>query len=100
MSFSKYPPQEFTINGASCNAHRINHTINGVPRWVITLVEACNLLGIEHTRDNCARAEIAIRAGVFGNTYRGKWLPHALVFQSYDIKQSLARIQEADPDRA
>lgn len=100
MSFSKFPPQEFTINGRTCNAHQITHTINGVPRWVLTLAEACDLLGIEHTRENRARAEIAIRAGVFGNTYRGNWLPHALVFQSYDIKQSLARIQVADTDRA
>lgn len=94
MSINKFPPQEFTINGRTCNAHHITHTINGVPRWVLSLAEACNLLGIDYTKDNRARAERAIRDGVGGASYRGRWLPRAMVFQSHEIRRTLELIQE------
>lgn len=94
MSINKFPPQEFTINGRTCNAHQIAHTINGVPRWVLTLAEACALLGIEDTIANRASAEKAIRDGVGGASYRGRWLPRAMVFQSYEMRRTLAIIQE------
>jgi hypothetical protein len=96
-----YSQSTHTVNGETVTAHKIEHDVNGNPRYVVHYID---LLTEDEQRkiwDSTAKGEwtqssfdIALDKAkkIGGKRYRAKWFGGGIVFQSYSLESDLARI--------
>lgn len=77
MSVKKYPEQFITVNGEEIPYHKINHDVNGNPRYIVHF----RSLGVE----------LKDYGKIPGLTkYRAKWFGGGYVLEScYNLKEDL-----------
>lgn len=76
MSNTKYPANRIKVRGEEIPYHKIDHDINGNPRYVTHFLN----LGVE--LDDYGKIP-----GL--KKYRAKWFGGGYVFQSYNLEQDL-----------
>jgi hypothetical protein len=96
----------FTVAGLEITAHKVNHDVNGNPRWVVHFLD----LLTDAEREDCQREAqaqqgfavpimfekaLAKARKVGGCKYRAKWFGGGIVFQGYHIEGDISQVIEA-----
>jgi len=96
--------KEFQVNGNDVTAYKVNHDSNGNPRWVVHFLDLLTRLECDEA-SAAAKARSVLTFGtevmmqkaiekartVGGVKYRAKWFGGGIVFQSYNIRETIER---------
>lgn len=87
-----YTGEKYEINGQTVEIFKVDHDVNGNPRYVIHFLALLESDEPGDVFEKLAKATGIIRDKLGGKKYRASWFGGGLVFQSYNVREDLALI--------
>lgn len=92
MAHVQYTSETYNVNGKEVEVFKVNHDVNGNPRYVIHFLA---VLPRDHEYEplGASYAEaVNIIHSIGGRKYTAKWFGGGLVFSSYNVREDLKRV--------
>ena len=84
MAHVQYSKEVVSVDGQDIEIFKIDHDVNGNPRYVVHFLSLVRGYKMESVTDGYNEAIRKIRT-VGGRKYRARWFGGGVVFQSYDV---------------